>query len=268
MTELAFEPSGYSKLQTPARNPWNADFITGGSSSGSAVAVASGSAFFALGSDTGGSVRIPAHACGLTAWKPTVGRVSTQGAMALAPTLDTIGILARSAADLVAPAAVLSNDRSEPGPIARVVVLADVLAAAEQTVRHACEAGVEAVAAAAIKIARRDASAAFHQGLNEVSIVEGRNVRIEYRWANNQYLLVEVLKDCRRSRADVGRTVDGRALRWCARLERCRPARNRKHVVTLVPLGRSQSGSGRRVGSDCGRLHHGFRRQHGGSGAS
>jgi len=145
MTELAFEPSGYSKLQTPARNPWNADFINGGSSSGSAVAVASGSTFFALGSDTGGSVRIPAHACGLTAWKPTIGRVPTDGAMALASTLDTIGILARSAADLIAPAAVLSNDRSEPGPIARVVALADVLAAAEQTVRHACEAGVVCV---------------------------------------------------------------------------------------------------------------------------
>jgi len=161
MTELACEPSGYSTQQTPARNPWNADFITGGSSSGSAVAVASASVIFALGSDTGGSVRIPAHACGLTAWKPTIGWVSTQGAMALAPTLDTIGILARSAADLAVPAALLFDDRSGPRPIGCAVVLADVLTAAEPPIRRACEVGIEAIAAAGIKITRRDASVAI-----------------------------------------------------------------------------------------------------------
>jgi aspartyl-tRNA(Asn)/glutamyl-tRNA(Gln) amidotransferase subunit A len=123
--------------------------------------VGSGSAIFALGSDTGGSVRIPAHACGVTAWKPTVERVSTQGAMALAPTLDTIGLLARSAADLAAPAAILTNGRSNPRPIGRAVVLIDVLDAAEPTVRRACEAGVAAIAAAGVKIARREASAAI-----------------------------------------------------------------------------------------------------------
>src|SRR5262245_25074428 len=63
MTELAYEPSGYNAVHGPPKNPWNFEFITGGSSSGSAVAVASGSAVFALGSDTGGSLRIPAHCC-------------------------------------------------------------------------------------------------------------------------------------------------------------------------------------------------------------
>ena len=159
MTEFAFEPSGYSTHQPQSRNPWHADFITGGSSSGSAVAVASGSAVFALGSDTGGSVRIPANCCGVTAWKPTAGWVSTQGAMALAPTLDTIGILARGASDLAAPATILSGGRSDPRPIGRVVVLADLLAAAEPAVRRACDAAVEAIAATGVKIARRDASA-------------------------------------------------------------------------------------------------------------
>ena len=76
MTELAFEPSGYNAVHGAPKNPWNFDFITGGSSSGSAVAVASGSAVFALGSDTGGSLRIPAHCCGVTSWKPTYGVVS------------------------------------------------------------------------------------------------------------------------------------------------------------------------------------------------
>jgi aspartyl-tRNA(Asn)/glutamyl-tRNA(Gln) amidotransferase subunit A len=161
MTALAFEPSGYSAQQTPARNPWNADFIPGGSSSGSAVAVASGSAIIALGSDSGGSVRIPAQACGLTAWKPTLGSVSTQGAMALAPSLDTIGILARSASDLAAAAAILSDGPAAPRPIRSMVVLADVLAAAHPAVRRACQAAVDAIAATGINVAQRDAIAAI-----------------------------------------------------------------------------------------------------------
>jgi len=92
LTEIAYEPSGYNAVRGRVRNPWNPDFISGGSSSGSAAAVASGSAVVALGSDTGGSLRIPAHACGITAWKPTWGAVPTRGAMPLAPTLDTIGL--------------------------------------------------------------------------------------------------------------------------------------------------------------------------------
>jgi Asp-tRNA(Asn)/Glu-tRNA(Gln) amidotransferase A subunit family amidase len=71
MTELAYEPSGYNLSCGRVRNPWDLDRISGGSSSGSAAAVASGTVVVALGSDTGGSLRIPAHACGVTAWKPT-----------------------------------------------------------------------------------------------------------------------------------------------------------------------------------------------------
>jgi aspartyl-tRNA(Asn)/glutamyl-tRNA(Gln) amidotransferase subunit A len=67
MTELAYEPSGFNATRGRVKNPWNLDYISGGSSSGSAVAVASGAVVVALGSDTGGSVRIPAHACGVTA---------------------------------------------------------------------------------------------------------------------------------------------------------------------------------------------------------
>lgn len=105
MTELAYEPSGYNATHGAPKNPWNFDFITGGSSSGSAVAVASGSTVFAFGSDTGGSLRIPAHCCGLTSWKPTFGAVPLAGAMPLSPSLDTVGILARSASDLRDPPA-------------------------------------------------------------------------------------------------------------------------------------------------------------------
>jgi len=127
MTELAYEPSGFNASRGHVRNPWNLDHVTGGSSSGSAAAVASGAVAVSLGSDTGGSLRIPAHCCGVTAWKPTYGLVSTHGAMPLAPTLDTIGLLARSAADLLPVAPVLA-DPPAATPIRRVVVAHDVLA--------------------------------------------------------------------------------------------------------------------------------------------
>ena len=127
MTELAYEPSGFNASRGRVRNPWSLDHVTGGSSSGSAAAVASGAVAVALGSDTGGSLRIPAHCCGVTAWKPTYGLVSTRGAMPLAPTLDTIGLLAHSAADLI-PAALILGDLPASAPIRKVVVLRDVVA--------------------------------------------------------------------------------------------------------------------------------------------
>jgi aspartyl-tRNA(Asn)/glutamyl-tRNA(Gln) amidotransferase subunit A len=98
MTELAYEPSGITRRG--ALNPWCTDAIPGGSSTGSAILVASGCCFAALGSDTGGSVRIPSHCCGVTGLKTTHGVVPLDGSMPLAPSLDTIGIIARSAADL------------------------------------------------------------------------------------------------------------------------------------------------------------------------
>ena len=98
MTELAYEASGIGRRC--ALNPWRFDAIPGGSSTGSAILVASGCCFAALGSDTAGSVRIPAHCCGITALKPGYGKIPLDGAMALAPSLDTIGVFARSATDL------------------------------------------------------------------------------------------------------------------------------------------------------------------------
>lgn len=83
----------------PTRNPWNLDRIPGGSSGGSAAAVAAGLCYGSIGTDTGGSIRIPAALCGIVGLKPTFGRVSVADVVPLSPRLDCVGPLARSTAD-------------------------------------------------------------------------------------------------------------------------------------------------------------------------
>ncbi len=99
MAEFAYGPTGHNEHFGDCRNPWDTARIPGGSSSGSGAAVAARLVFGALGSDTGGSVRLPAALCGVTGLKTTLGRVSRHGAMPLCHSLDTIGPLARSAED-------------------------------------------------------------------------------------------------------------------------------------------------------------------------
>jgi aspartyl-tRNA(Asn)/glutamyl-tRNA(Gln) amidotransferase subunit A len=100
LTEFAYGPTGHNYVLGHARNPWDPTRITGGSSAGTACAVAYGAIPLGLGSDTGGSLRLPAAACGVASIKPTWGRVSRAGAMPLAPALDTIGLIARHVEDL------------------------------------------------------------------------------------------------------------------------------------------------------------------------
>ena len=99
MTELAMGALGDNPHHGHARNPWNPEHCTGGSSSGSGVAVAAGFALGAIGTDTGGSIRLPAAFCGIAGLKPTYGRVSRAGAMALSWSNDHVGPMARTAAD-------------------------------------------------------------------------------------------------------------------------------------------------------------------------
>jgi aspartyl-tRNA(Asn)/glutamyl-tRNA(Gln) amidotransferase subunit A len=115
MTEFALGPTGHNELHGACRNPWNPAYIAGGSSSGSGAAVAARIAFGALGSDTAGSIRGPASVNGVLGLKPTYGRVSRAGAMRLSWSMDHVGPLARSAADLARLlAAIAGADAADP----------------------------------------------------------------------------------------------------------------------------------------------------------
>jgi Asp-tRNA(Asn)/Glu-tRNA(Gln) amidotransferase A subunit family amidase len=99
----------------PGRNPWNRDTWAGGSSSGSGAAVAAGLVPFAIGSETWGSITVPAAFCGVAGMRPTYGRVSRRGAMALSWTMDKIGPIVRSAADCAVALAVIAGpDPADP----------------------------------------------------------------------------------------------------------------------------------------------------------
>lgn len=99
LSEFAYSPGSNNAHYGPTRNPWNGAYDTGGSSSGSAAAVAAGLAYAGLGSDTGGSIRIPASYCGIVGLKPTFGRISLHGVVPLSWSLDHAGPLTRTVTD-------------------------------------------------------------------------------------------------------------------------------------------------------------------------
>ena len=117
--EFGLGTTGHNAYAGTPANPWNRAYICGGSSSGSAAVIAAGIVPASLGSDTGGSIRLPAAACGLVGIKPTHGLVGRSGVVALSPTLDTVGPLARSVEDAATVLqALLGTDDEDSSSIA------------------------------------------------------------------------------------------------------------------------------------------------------
>ncbi|SDD50959.1 aspartyl-tRNA(Asn)/glutamyl-tRNA(Gln) amidotransferase subunit A [Variovorax sp. CF079] len=112
MVEFALGAWGANEYMGAPRNPWGgkAHLSPGGSSSGSAVAVAAGMVPLTIGTDTGASVRVPASLCGVTGFKPTIGRLSSEGVVPLSTTLDSVGVLAQTAEDAALMFAALTGD--------------------------------------------------------------------------------------------------------------------------------------------------------------
>jgi len=134
MVEFAYGPTGHNYHHGAVHNPWKSGHITGGSSSGSGSAVAARLTFAALGSDTGGSIRMPAHFCGITGLKVTWSRISRAGAMPLSQSLDTVGPLARSVEDCALLLGLMAGPDSED-PTASTAPVGDYVAATSASLK-------------------------------------------------------------------------------------------------------------------------------------
>jgi aspartyl-tRNA(Asn)/glutamyl-tRNA(Gln) amidotransferase subunit A len=130
------------------RNPWAPDRVPGGSSGGSGVALATGAAALALGTDTGGSVRIPAAFCGVSGLKPTYDRIPATGVFALAPSLDHVGPMARTPADVRLFFEALTGEQAPREPAERIAVCPDLhLSELEPGIQRAFDAAARALGA-------------------------------------------------------------------------------------------------------------------------
>ena len=167
MVEFAFGTTGINPHYGTPRNPWDRKTgrIPGGSSSGAAVAQADGMCAMALGSDTRGSIRVPAALCGLTGFKPTARRVPREGAFPLSYTLDSVGPLANTVACCAAYDAVLASEQAAPLPqlpvkgLRLLVPRSSVLEDLEPPVARAFEAALKALAGTGAALTELDVPA-------------------------------------------------------------------------------------------------------------
>jgi amidase len=135
--EISLGLLGINRFYGTPLNPHAPDRVPGGSSSGSASAVAGGACDIALGTDSGGSVRVPASFCGLFGLRPTLGRIDARGMMVQSPTFDTVGYFTRDAATFAKVGAVLLGEPVVPELPAEVIVATDAFAIADEVVRDA-----------------------------------------------------------------------------------------------------------------------------------
>ncbi len=146
MHEFAYGMTGENPHYGPVRNPHDATRMAGGSSGGSATAVAAGMAELGLGTDTGGSIRIPAAMCGVVGFKPSFGAVSVKGCFPLAPSFDHVGVLAPDVERCEHAFSMLTSERVSPDPVQLRALRVGV---PEQFV-SVCAPGVEAAFRAAL----------------------------------------------------------------------------------------------------------------------
>ncbi len=163
MAEFAFGPTGHNEHHGDCRNPWDTSRITGGSSSGSGSAVGGRLTYGALGSDTGGSIRLPAAFCGVVGMKPTQTRVSRYGVMGLSFSLDNVGPLTRTVLDnAMMLAAIAGHDPADPTSAA--IAVDDYVAAAKapsaKGVRIGVARGYYEEGADAVALSARDSALA------------------------------------------------------------------------------------------------------------
>lgn len=218
--EFAMGPPALDALHPPARNPWNTDLIPGGSSSGTAAAIAAGLCAAGLGSDTGGSVRSPASYCGVVSLKPSHGRVSCRGVRPLSPSLDDVGPMARSVrdaalllgvvedADMVGPDGISAETAGDPGRLENSVA-GSRIAAPLADVEEASDVHPETMAA------YRDALAAFERlgaTVEVVSLPGRRQVNIVHRVVMLAEAVSVHLDDLRRRPEGFGETFHSRIL--------------------------------------------------------
>jgi aspartyl-tRNA(Asn)/glutamyl-tRNA(Gln) amidotransferase subunit A len=198
--EFAFGPTGINQHYGTTRNPWDETCVPGGSSGGSGVAVATGMGVASLGTDTGGSIRIPAALCGVVGLKPTYGRVSRAGVFPLSWACDHVGPLTRSVKDaayvLEAMAGADERDPSaSPRPVPsytdrldsgargiRAVILQDQVEASHPAVASAFRAAVEQLSALGVEFVEVDTSASRYAPAISGGLLYSEAAAIHHTW--------------------------------------------------------------------------------------
>jgi amidase len=173
--ELAYSLIGENYFYGTPVNPKAPDRVPGGSSSGSASAVACGLVDFALGTDTGGSVRVPASNCGLWGYRPTQGMISMAGVVPFAPSLDTVGVFAREAQTLAKVIQALTGLPQRERGLSTLVVLDDLFADSDQEVREVLLPAAEQLG----------------YSIQHATLPEITGLPIDYAWILEIYALIQ-----------------------------------------------------------------------------
>jgi aspartyl-tRNA(Asn)/glutamyl-tRNA(Gln) amidotransferase subunit A len=183
--EFAFGALTTSPHFGPARNPWAPDHVCGGSSGGSGAAAAADHAAGTLGTDTGGSIRIPAALCGVTGLRPTTGLASTRGVFPVSWTFDTVGPLAHSAADCALLLDAIAGSRTDvAGGVAglRVGVVEQLLALARPEIAAAVEAAVRELQALGARVERVEVPELREAGTVQQLLMLPEAATVHIRW--------------------------------------------------------------------------------------